>query len=114
MHRDLVFREELAEFGTGGVFVECSSRNCGIIPVWSGDIVYDGRKITKMPAYLRPGLGIGHIPQGQGILSQRSVRDNLMLGGYLPAARPQRAEMLEKVHELFPILKTKARDPGAP
>lgn len=84
----------------------------GIIPVWSGSIAYDGQEITKMPAYQRPGLGIAHIPQGRGILSQLSVRDNLLLGGYLPAARPQRAEMLEKVYALFPILKTKAKDPG--
>ncbi len=84
----------------------------GIIPVWSGSIVYNGQQLTDLPAHLRLSLGIAHIPQGRGVLTQLSVKDNLLLGGYLPASRPKRAATLEKVYDLFPILKEKVNDPG--
>ena len=52
----------------------------GLIPVWSGSIVFDGKEITKLPAHTLPGLGIAHIPQGRGVLSQLTVQDNLITG----------------------------------
>ena len=63
----------------------------GLIPVWSGSIVFDGEELTKLPAHTLPGLGIAHIPQGRGVLSQLTVNDNLILGAYTPSAKPQRA-----------------------
>jgi branched-chain amino acid transport system ATP-binding protein len=84
----------------------------GIIPVWSGSIVYNGQELTKLPAHMRPALGIAHIPQGRGVLTQLSVKDNLLLGGYLPAARARRAATLEQVYGLFPVLKEKENASG--
>ena len=46
----------------------------GLIPVWSGSIVFDGKELTKVPAHTLPGLGIAHIPQGRGVLSQLTVQ----------------------------------------
>ena len=59
----------------------------GLIPVWSGTILFVGQDITKLPAYELPALGIAHVPQGRGVLAQLSVKDNLLLGSYLPSAR---------------------------
>jgi branched-chain amino acid transport system ATP-binding protein len=50
-------------------------------------------------------LGIAHIPQGRGILARLSVYDNLMLGAYIPAAKPKRAARMEEMFTLFPILR---------
>ena len=60
----------------------------GLIPVWSGSIVFDGKELTKLPAHTLAGLGIAHIPQGRGVLSQLTVNDNLILGAYTPSAKP--------------------------
>jgi branched-chain amino acid transport system ATP-binding protein len=38
-----------------------------------------------------------------------TVRDNLLLGGYSPAARPRQAERLAQVFETFPRLRERAR-----
>jgi branched-chain amino acid transport system ATP-binding protein len=84
----------------------------GLIPVWSGNIVFDGQELTKLPAHTLPSLGIAHIPQGRGVLAQLSVKDNLLLGGYVPAARAKRPERLEKVYGLFPMLKEKENHLG--
>jgi branched-chain amino acid transport system ATP-binding protein len=84
----------------------------GLIPVWSGSIVFDGKELTKLAAHTLPALGIAHIPQGRGVLSQLTVQDNLMLGGYVPSAKPKRVATLEKVYDLFPILKEKKEQPG--
>ena len=46
----------------------------GLIPVWSGSIMFDGKELTKVPAHTLAGLGIAHIPQGRGVLSQLTVR----------------------------------------
>jgi branched-chain amino acid transport system ATP-binding protein len=84
----------------------------GLIRVWSGSIIFEGQDLTKLPAHKLPSLGIAHIPQGRGILSQLSVKDNLILGSYIPSAKAKREQTLEKVYSLFPILKEKENDPG--
>ena len=85
----------------------------GLIPVWSGSIKFAGEEITKLPAYELPARGIAHIPQGRGVLGQLSVFDNLLLGAYIPSAKARRAETLEKVFTLFPILQEKKNQLGS-
>jgi branched-chain amino acid transport system ATP-binding protein len=77
----------------------------GLIPIWSGSITLNGQDLSKVPAHELPRYGIAHIPQGRGILTRLSVYDNLMLGGYIPSAKPRRKETLEKIFQFFPILK---------
>lgn len=84
----------------------------GLIPVWSGSIMFEGKDLTKLPAHTLPAFGIAHIPQGRGVLSQLTVRDNLLLGAYIASAKAKRAETLEKVFALFPILKEKETQLG--
>jgi len=77
----------------------------GTIPVTSGSITWFGEDLIKIPAYKRAELGIAHIPQGRGILSTLSVRDNLIMGSYTKRTRAKRNELMEKVFTTFPILK---------
>ena len=77
----------------------------GIIPVTSGTVTWFGEDLIKVPAYKRAEMGIAHIPQGRGILSTLSVRDNLIMGSYTSRTRAKRAELIEKVFATFPILK---------
>ena len=84
----------------------------GLIPVWSGSIAFDGKELTKLAPHTLAGLGIAHIPQGRGVLSQLTVNDNLILGAYTPSAKPLRAATLEKVYRLFPVLREKKADLG--
>ena len=79
----------------------------GLIPVWSGNITFNGLDTTKLPAHELPALGIAHIPQGRGVLAQVSVYDNLLLGAYIPSAKSRREETLKEVFKIFPILEEK-------
>ena len=77
----------------------------GLLPVWSGDIVFQGKSLVSLPPYKLPALGIAHIPQGRGILARLSVYDNLLLGAYIPAAKAKRTKRMEEMFEIFPILR---------
>ncbi len=77
----------------------------GAIPVTAGSVTWFGQDLLKMPDHARADLGIAHIPQGRGILSTMSIRDNLIMGGYAKRTRAKREALIEKVFEAFPILK---------
>jgi branched-chain amino acid transport system ATP-binding protein len=71
----------------------------------AGRLEFRGRDLTTLPAHQRAALGIAHVPEGRRIFSSLSVLENLELGSYRRAARAQRAEGLEAVLALFPVLR---------
>ena len=52
------------------------------------------------------------VPQGRGILASLSIKDNLLLGTYTKRTKPRRGELLEKVLQMFPILKERLNFPA--
>lgn len=77
----------------------------GFVPVTAGSVSFDGVDLLKEKSYARAELGIAQIPQGRGILSTLTVRDNLMAGGYRKGARQNIKQNMENAFEMFPILK---------
>jgi branched-chain amino acid transport system ATP-binding protein len=71
----------------------------------AGHIELRGRDLTSLPAHQRAALGIAHVPEGRRIFPSLTVLENLELGSYRRAARAQRAEGLEAVLALFPVLR---------
>ena len=47
----------------------------------SGRVDLDGTTITKVAAEQMPGLGMSHVPEGRGVITELSVDENLRLGG---------------------------------
>lgn len=82
-----------------------------VIPT-SGSINWMGQELTEMPENKRAINGIAHIPQGRGILASLSIKDNLLLGTYTKRTKPRRGELLEKVLQMFPILKERLDFPA--
>ncbi len=81
----------------------------GIRPVTSGQIIFDGQDINKMPAHERVELGISQAPEGRGIFPGMTVLENLEMGKFFRKNR--KAEMqedLDHVYHLFPRLKERA------
>ena len=76
----------------------------GAVRGTAGRLEFRGRDLTPLPAHQRAALGIAHVPEGRRIFSSLSVLENLELGSYRRAARVQRAEGLEAVLALFPVL----------
>ena len=86
----------------------------GLAPVASGQIVLDGRDLTGRPAYQRPGMGIGHVPEGRLVFGDQSVEDNLRLGAF-HGGLGRRADVkqdLEAQLARFPSLAERRRTPG--
>jgi len=78
----------------------------GLEPVAGGRIYFDGQDITKTPAHRRTGMGVALSPEGRGVFSDQSVRDNLLLGAYSKKSDSARTEQkIEQFFVLFPRLK---------
>jgi branched-chain amino acid transport system ATP-binding protein len=58
-------------------------------------------------------LGIGYAPEGRHIFPFLSVLENLQLGAYLTKDKEQLKKNLEKVFELFPIMRSRRNQIGA-
>jgi urea transport system ATP-binding protein len=75
----------------------------GLLPVTSGQLLFEGADLRAMPAEARARLGIGYVPQGREIFPQLTVEENLRVGLGMrkngPSSVPQR------IYELFPVLK---------
>lgn len=78
---------------------------CNINPIKSGEIIFNGNPIHKLPAYKLPDLGISLIPEGRHLFPAMSVKDNLLMGAYAQNDKVKIAETLEEVVEYFPRLK---------
>jgi branched-chain amino acid transport system ATP-binding protein len=50
-------------------------------------------------------LGVIQVPEGRRLFPQMTVHDNLLLGGYAPAARALRPQRLNEVFDIFPMLR---------
>jgi branched-chain amino acid transport system ATP-binding protein len=90
----------------------------GLLRTKSGQIIYqsseNGKKIdiSRIPAEQIVNLGVCHCPEGRGIFSRLSVRENLLVGAYLRKDKPAIAADYDHVCEIFPILAERASQAG--
>jgi len=79
----------------------------GLLHARQGEILFDGKPITKLSPADRLSLGIAHVPEGRQIFLGMTVAENLRLGGYGAANRSKENEAagLDRVCDLFPILR---------
>ncbi len=80
----------------------------GIVPA-SGEILFEGEPIARMPAHKRSRAGIIQVPEGRRMIAPLTVAENLELGRQAVGARGSDAADLEQVHALFPVLKDRAK-----
>ena len=79
----------------------------GLVPVWKGEIKFDGDKLAGKPVAKNVAAGIGFVPQGNVVFDELNVRENLEIGGYL-LYRQEVKERIESVFSLFSILRERA------
>jgi branched-chain amino acid transport system ATP-binding protein len=77
----------------------------GLVRPTSGAMVMEGQDLLAMPAHRIIETGIAHVPESRRLFPRLSVRDNLRMGAYMPAARAKFADQLDYVYALFPRLK---------
>jgi len=73
----------------------------------SGGVYYSGKELSGLTPEEVVNEGISLVPEGRRLFTRLTVTENLELGAYVPRARPLMRESLERVYELFPILKSR-------
>ncbi len=84
----------------------------GLINDRAGQILFNGEEIIHLPANRIVGLGLSQVAEGRQIFAHMTIKDNIDLGAYLYHKRRNRAqiqERIEQVYTLFPILKRRAK-----
>jgi branched-chain amino acid transport system ATP-binding protein len=76
---------------------------------WDGSISFAGRSLKHLSTEDIVRLGIAHVPEGRGVLTELTVDENLRLGVYLRRDRTAFARDYDRVFELFPILRERRR-----
>ncbi|WP_353185397.1 ABC transporter ATP-binding protein [Bosea sp. (in: a-proteobacteria)] len=70
----------------------------------SGEVRFGGRAIGDAEPHHIAAAGQVQVPEGRRLFRLLTVRENLELGAYAPAARADRAATLERVFALMPRL----------
>lgn len=73
----------------------------GLVPIRSGEILFNGRAIEKMPTVNRVLNGIAYVPQGREIFSRLTVEENLLMG---LSGKSAKTAIPPELFELFPVL----------
>jgi branched-chain amino acid transport system ATP-binding protein len=79
----------------------------GLVRARSGSIVFDGREIGGAAPEDIARLGIAHVPEGRGVITELTVEENLRLGGLW-----RRADDGERIYDLFPALRERRAKPA--
>lgn len=75
----------------------------------TGEILFQGQNIHRTPAQDIVKMGIGHVPQGRYLFPFMGVMENIKLGAYLQKDKNRKKENLDKIFEIFPVLKERKR-----
>jgi branched-chain amino acid transport system ATP-binding protein len=78
----------------------------GVQPITSGEILFNGEPIHRLPAHRRVDLGITQSPEGRQVFGPLTVEDNLRLGAYRRRDKDIASDR-DRVFAMFPILAEK-------
>jgi branched-chain amino acid transport system ATP-binding protein len=84
---------------------------CGSPQARSGQVIFDGEDITKLPTHLIARRRIAQSPEGRRIFPRMTVMENLQMGAGLDNMKFF-AEDVEKVFTMFPRLKERQSQRG--
>ena len=79
----------------------------GLLRPASGSVEFLDKRIDGLKSHAIVELGMSHIPEGRGLFADMSVRENLEMGAYTKRVWKHKQETLDKVYQLFPILKAR-------
>ena len=77
----------------------------GMLQPKAGQIIFEGKDITKVPGHEIVAMGMAHVPEGRRVFSQLSVLENLRLGAYTRKDKTEVEETLARIYKSFPRLQ---------
>lgn len=78
----------------------------GMLSPSSGKIIFKGEDISNIPSYNRVPLGLVLCPEGRKVFPKLTIRENLLIGGYIKSKREIEAG-IQRGFEMFPKLKVR-------
>ena len=81
----------------------------GLLKTRSGEVLYEGRNITNLPAHELVKLGIAHVPEGRMVFANLTVLENLRMGAYLMTDKAVIQREMQYVFDVFPRLKEREK-----
>lgn len=82
----------------------------GLLRPWRGELLFEGRDITRIPPEAMAALGCVLVPEGRQIFAAMNVEDNLLLGGTSLRRKEGTAALrrqLEEQYTRFPVLRAR-------
>ena len=76
----------------------------GLVRPTEGTIRFGEATLNQLRSDQVVAAGVVHIPQGDLLFPEMSVRDNLLMGAYLPAAYANSRQKIAEVYRLLPKL----------
>lgn len=75
----------------------------GLVKAQSGSVRIDGQELVGIPTERMSRLGLSHVPEGRGVITELTVEENLRLGalGRRNGSDPVPGE---RIYDLFPVL----------
>jgi len=77
----------------------------GTLGVSAGELLYDGKRIEKLPAHKRLRQGLALVPEGRGIFTRLTVEENLRMGAYCRRDNEAIEADMERVFTMLPRVK---------
>ena len=81
----------------------------GLLRPAKGRVTFEGQDVTALPPNQMVARGVVLVPEARQLWPAMTVLENLELGAYLRPARRRRAETLERVFAMFPVLEKRIR-----
>ncbi len=77
----------------------------GTLGISAGELLYDGKRIEKLPAHKRLRQGLALVPEGRGIFTRLTVEENLRMGAYCRRDSDAIEADMERVFAMLPRVK---------
>ena len=77
----------------------------GLLSPKKGQVLFEGKDITKAPAHKIVSMGMAHVPEGRRVFAELSVYENLKMGAYTRKDKSEIEESLANVYKRFPRLE---------
>jgi branched-chain amino acid transport system ATP-binding protein len=76
----------------------------GLVRPRAGEVRLDGEPVTRLAPEDLVRRGLGHVPEGRGVITELTVEENLRLGGLWRRDRPGLRADLAQTYAMFPLL----------
>jgi len=105
--------EIVTVLGANGAGKSTTLRNVSrLVRPSSGTITFDGHDLVKLESHQVVELGVIQVPEGRRIFPEMTVLENLRMGSFVKATRPDRQRNIERAFSLFPRLAERQKQLG--